>query len=225
MNSTETRPQCRDPSGGGHVRPPHFLVGKDGRGQWAVRERDAPRGRLFSNRTEALRFAFHQRGVAAGAVVLVPDILEAAATDTLGATGASDVTTAVREGISTGGLVMSRLCAQGDILIERVDEVPATGRTIRSVTEGSVVIAEGEATGHHHRLFGSVTMYRDDALAREIPSSLYVGHVQVNSPTARLEHEEHAPITLPQGTYRVRRQRHLEPTDIGIHEHFATRED
>ena len=68
-------------------------------------------------------------------------------------------------------------------------------------------------------------MYRDDALAREIPSGLYVGHVQVNSPTARLEHEEHAPITLPQGTYRVRRQRQLEPTDIGIHEHFATRED
>jgi hypothetical protein len=52
-----------------------------------------------------------------------------------------------------------------------------------------------------------------------------VGHVRVNGPTARLEHEEHAPITLERGVYRVRRQRQLEPTDIGIHEHFSALED
>jgi hypothetical protein len=38
----------------------------------------------------------------------------------------------------------------------------------------------------------------------------------VEVPGARLEHEEHAPITLEQGTYRVRRQRHLEPSDVHI---------
>jgi hypothetical protein len=37
-----------------------------------------------------------------------------------------------------------------------------------------------------------------------------------------LEHEEHASITLEQGTYRVRRQRQLEPTDTGLHEDFST---
>ena len=98
-------------------------------------------------------------------------------------------------------------------------------KSLQSVDDGSVIVAEGEATGHHHRIFGSVALYRDDALARDIPAGLYVGHVQVNSPTARLEHEEHAPITLEQGTYRVRRQRQLEPTDIGIHEHFGALED
>jgi hypothetical protein len=96
---------------------------------------------------------------------------------------------------------------------------------IQSVENGSVVLAEGEATGHHHRLFGSVTLYRDDTLARDVPADLYVGHVEVNSPVAWLEHEEHAPITLERGSYRVRRQRQLEPTDIGIHEHFSTVED
>jgi len=120
---------------------------------------------------------------------------------------------------------MPRLCAQGDILIERVDDATVSGQVIQSVSEGSVVIAEGEATGHHHRLLGSVTMYRDDALAREIPAGLYVAHVQVTSPAARLEHEEHAPITLPQGTYLVRRQRQLEPTDIGFGERFSALED
>jgi hypothetical protein len=120
---------------------------------------------------------------------------------------------------------MPRLCAQGDILIERVDDAQAKPLAVHSVENGSVIIAEGEATGHHHRLLGSITLYRDDALAREIPRGLYVGHVQVNSPAARLEHEEHASITLEQGTYRVRRQRQLEPTDIGIYEHFSTLED
>ena len=120
---------------------------------------------------------------------------------------------------------MPRLYAQGDILIEQVDHVPQKPKIAETVSDGSVIIAEGEATGHQHRIFGSVTLYRDDALAREIPSGLYVGHLRVDSPTANLEHDDHAPITLAQGTYRVRRQRHLEPADIGIHEHFGTRED
>jgi hypothetical protein len=120
---------------------------------------------------------------------------------------------------------MTRLCAQGDILIERVNDAPPSGKAIQSVGAGPVVIAEGEATGHRHRLLGSVAMYRDDALARDVPSGLYVAHVEVRSPTGRLEHEEHAPITLERGTYRVRRQRQLEPTDIGIHEHFSTLDD
>jgi hypothetical protein len=118
-----------------------------------------------------------------------------------------------------------RLCAQGDILIERVEDHPASGQVVESVDNGAVLIAEGEATGHHHRLLGSVTMYRDDAIARDIPSGLYIAHVTVRSPTARLVHEEHAPITLDKGTYLVRRQRHLEPTDVGMHEMFGIRGD
>jgi hypothetical protein len=117
---------------------------------------------------------------------------------------------------------MTRLCAQGDILIERVADAPVSGQVLRSVIDGSAIVAAGEATGHHHRIFGSVTMYRDDALAREIPAGLYVAHVQVEGPAARLEHEEHGPIALEQGTYRVRRQRQLEPTDTGFHEDFST---
>ncbi|MFZ1105999.1 MAG: hypothetical protein WAN86_24580 [Hyphomicrobiaceae bacterium] len=110
-------------------------------------------------------------------------------------------------------------------MIERVEDAAASGELVQSVDEGAAIIAEGEATGHRHRLLGEVTMYRDDALARDIPSGLYVAHVEVRSQTARLEHEEHAPITLDKGTYRVRRQRQLEPTDIGIHEHFSTLDD
>ncbi len=110
---------------------------------------------------------------------------------------------------------MREIFAQGDLLIERVDDLPPTG-TIVPPFDGAIVLAEGEATGHRHAIHGGVTMFRDDGLARDIPTGLYVGHVRVDGPSARVEHEEHAPLTLSQGTYRVRRQRELEPRDARI---------
>jgi hypothetical protein len=110
---------------------------------------------------------------------------------------------------------MRQLFAQGDLLIERVEDACGTGGVEQSIQE-SLVLAEGEATGHRHVLHDQVTMFRDDGLARDIPVGLYVGHVRVLSPCARLEHDEHATLTLPRGTYRVRRQRELEPKDVQI---------
>ena len=42
------------------------------------------------------------------------------------------------------------------------------------------------------------------------PHALYIGHVKISAPGAHLRHEEHATITLPVGTYRVRRQQEWE---------------
>jgi len=121
---------------------------------------------------------------------------------------------------------MPRLCAQGDILIERVADPARASNRSTGVDDGYLTIAVGERSGHCHRLFGSLALFRDDQLAREIPPRLYLGHVQVKSPSARLEHDEHAPLILTQGTYRIRRQRELEPTDVGLYDaDFGTRED
>jgi hypothetical protein len=59
-------------------------------------------------------------------------------------------------------------------------------------------------------------MFRDDALARDVPGGLYIGHVKVEGGPATIHHHEHAPIALGEGTYRVRRQRELEPKDAVI---------
>ncbi|HWE16221.1 MAG TPA: hypothetical protein VG758_03415 [Hyphomicrobiaceae bacterium] len=40
-----------------------------------------------------------------------------------------------------------RLCAQGDILVERVDDAAPSGQIVETAHGGPVVIAEGEATG------------------------------------------------------------------------------
>jgi hypothetical protein len=103
--------------------------------------------------------------------------------------------------------------AQGDLLIERVADLEPSGTIVDSDQAGATVLAEGELTGHRHAIFERVTMFRDDALAREIPSGLYVGHVKVADGGAVIVHQEHAPIELQEGTYRVRRQRELEPKD------------
>ena len=111
---------------------------------------------------------------------------------------------------------MKSLFAQGDLLIECVADSPPSGTIIPAAPDGCTVLAEGEATGHRHAIHDCVTMFRDDGLARDIPAGLYVGHIRVEGPSARLEHDEHSVITLPKGTYRVRRQRELEPNDARL---------
>jgi hypothetical protein len=108
---------------------------------------------------------------------------------------------------------MTEMFAQGDLLIERVDDVEPSGTILSADATGAVVLAEGEMTGHRHAIFDRVVMFRDDALAREVPTGLYVGHVKVAGGSATVVHQEHAPIALGEGTYRVRRQRELEPRD------------
>jgi hypothetical protein len=111
---------------------------------------------------------------------------------------------------------MRELFAQGDLLLERVEELQPSGSFAPANEDGSYLLAEGELTGHSHCIHGRVTMFRDDGLARDIPGGLYIGHVKIEGPMARIQHQEHAPLTLPKGTYRVRRQRELEPKDARV---------
>lgn len=101
-----------------------------------------------------------------------------------------------------------RLYFQGDMCIEEVADAPVSGDVIAPASDGATVIGEGEFTGHRHALFDAgVTLFRDETLATDMPDALYVGHLKIEGPAARLVHEEHATIDLPPGTYRVRRQR------------------
>jgi hypothetical protein len=110
---------------------------------------------------------------------------------------------------------MNEMFAQGDLLIERVDDIQPSGTIVAADQTGATVLAEGELTGHRHAIFDRVTMFREDSLARDIPSGLYVGHVKVEG-SAVIQHQEHSPIMLAEGTYRVRRQRELEPKDATL---------
>jgi hypothetical protein len=41
---------------------------------------------------------------------------------------------------------MLRLCVQGDILIERLDDAPVSGQILHATDRGAVIVAEGELT-------------------------------------------------------------------------------
>lgn len=111
---------------------------------------------------------------------------------------------------------MADLFAQGDVLIERVPDVDPSGNVITAQAGGRHVLAEGEATGHFHAIRNHIAFFRDDGLARDIPANLYIGHVRVGAEPAHIDHDEHSTITLPKGTYRVRRQRELDPSEARI---------
>jgi len=55
---------------------PTFLIGRNSRGQWVVRDPGGCRGGLFVDRVEALKFALFENGRHPQAVVMVPGLLE-----------------------------------------------------------------------------------------------------------------------------------------------------
>lgn len=97
---------------------------------------------------------------------------------------------------------------QGDILIVAVDEAVVTEAEAKPEIQhavrqhGKLILAYGESTGHAHAIGDP----RVDML--DFHDSRYL-----RSTTAfTLVHEEHAPIQIPAGTYRVIRQREYLPT-------------
>lgn len=84
---------------------------------------------------------------------------------------------------------------QGDVLIVAVDSIPAAVTAVKRTKRG-VVLAEGEVTGHAHRIPSrSAKLFRTEEDAR---------FMRVMGPApVRLEHEEHKTVEIPPGQYRV----------------------
>jgi hypothetical protein len=89
----------------------------------------------------------------------------------------------------------------GDVLIEQVQSIPSGARSLPHC-----ILAEGELTGHSHRVEGSGV-----AELFEVGNERYL-RVLVES--ASVVHQEHRTITLPWGIYRVWGQREYTPQAI-----------
>ena len=86
---------------------------------------------------------------------------------------------------------------QGDVGIFRVE--PPKKTTPKAIDPRGVVLAEGEVTGHHHRITDpGVCALRAEGVAYDL--------VRIET-GALLVHEEHDPIAIGPGTYEVRIQR------------------
>ena len=103
---------------------------------------------------------------------------------------------------------------QGDVFIERVDSLPGTGLSPIAREGGRIIIAHGTATGHHHAISepGCELYAHDGSATPQNPG----GHayLKVDGPTATVSHEEHGPISLATGVYKITRQREYSPAAI-----------
>ncbi|QKQ76372.1 hypothetical protein [Nostoc sp. TCL240-02] len=90
------------------------------------------------------------------------------------------------------------LYRHGDVLIRHIASLPVGAQKRVGAT-----LAHGEITGHSHRIQQS-----DAVQLWTNGSDLFL---EVKEPSATLVHEEHRAIELPQGLYRVWRQREYRP--------------
>ncbi|WP_395749174.1 hypothetical protein [Prosthecobacter sp.] len=90
---------------------------------------------------------------------------------------------------------------QGDVFIIATDELP------KELKARPPVLAEGEVTGHAHRIKAGT---RAQVLA-DASGGLFL---DVEDAEATILHEEHGPVTVPRGQYLVRIQREYHPKEI-----------
>ncbi len=87
---------------------------------------------------------------------------------------------------------------QGDLLIELVEKVGAKAKETNAIG-GRIILAYGEATGHHHSV---------DADAADWWKVSEDDHYVVTRKETAVVHQHHGAIKLePNKTYRVTRQR------------------
>ena len=92
---------------------------------------------------------------------------------------------------------------QGDVLVVGVTKIPKAAKP-KGRDRGRCVLAYGEATGHAHAIEDITALLLDHG------EELYLRADGV----VTLRHEEHAPIEIPAGNYRVVRQREYQPGAI-----------
>jgi len=104
---------------------------------------------------------------------------------------------------------MNRIqCRQGDVLIERVDNIPSNVQR----QKGPPILAHGEVTGHAHAIEDcKAKVFVLDGPGENMDASVKFAKITT---TTRIVHQEHAPITLEPGNYKITRQREYSPEAI-----------
>lgn len=99
---------------------------------------------------------------------------------------------------------------QGDVLLVPVASIPDAATPENEERPGIVILAHGEVTGHHHR-FKSGGGKRVRAYRMPNSEERFV-RLRGNG---RLDHEEHDPISVPPGDYKVVIQReYISPSEM-----------
>lgn len=88
----------------------------------------------------------------------------------------------------------SNMLQQGDVLLSPVQSIPDACKKLSD--KRGVVLAEGEITGHYHGIAESSGVELLEAPDR-------TRFLRVTASRATLTHQEHKPVTIGCGTYRL----------------------
>lgn len=94
---------------------------------------------------------------------------------------------------------------QGDVLLVPIKALPKSLLPVKPEA-GRVILARGEATGHHHSfaLSERVALFREDGSGGGL-------FLSVSGAPAALEHQEHDTLQIPAGNWEIRGQREYHP--------------
>jgi hypothetical protein len=106
-------------------------------------------------------------------------------------------------------MVVKKLKQQGDVLFFSEEKMP-TGLKPVQPKFNRWIFAEGEATGHHH----SVALEDNVVLMEDENGTLWC---KVDQEEVTVTHQEHGPVTLKQGVYRIGIVREVDPFAEEIH--------
>lgn len=90
----------------------------------------------------------------------------------------------------------------GDVYLKEVAQVP--DRATPEARHGDVILAQGEVTGHAHRI---------NSPRAQVMVAEQRRYLVADAPVV-LDHEEHGPITIPSGIFEVVIQREYIPQGV-----------
>lgn len=100
---------------------------------------------------------------------------------------------------------------QGDVLVQRTDTIPEQAVKQSRVKGERIILAHGEATGHHHSILGqSADWWKGEPIIGDLAADQFV-NIAVAEP---LVHQEHGSIPIQPGKHIVRRQREYSPAAL-----------
>ena len=95
-----------------------------------------------------------------------------------------------------------KLYRHGDLLIKQIDHIPLIAKPL-----STSIIAEGEITGHNHKLYGSHQVYGTNPKNPRIIEPTYFQAKEEIS----LKHQEHATLKIKKGNYVIMHEREYNP--------------
>jgi len=109
---------------------------------------------------------------------------------------------------------MSNHYRQGDVLpLKRNDlSIEKLREQAESVSKNRCILAEGEATGHAHRV--EEQPRNGESVEMFMLNSQPILYIPESFGPTKVQHEEHAAITLEPGCYEIRQQREYRDGEI-----------